>query len=60
MPEAVRVHRLERLMERPCLLARAGDGAVLLIQLDNVALLSARSVIELPAKAIEAAEVGAP
>lgn len=57
MPEAVRVHRLERIMQRPCMLAQRADDHAVLIQLSNVACFTVRPVIQLPPKAIEAAEV---
>lgn len=56
MPEAVRVHRLERMMDRPCLLARRPDGTAVLIRLANVALFAVRPVLQLPGKAIEVHE----
>jgi hypothetical protein len=59
-PEAVRVHRIERLMDRPCLHGRRSDGTAVLIQLENVAMLAVRPVVQLPTKVIEADGIGAP
>lgn len=55
MPETIRVHRLERLMEAGAFLVRTPNGA-LLINLKNVVSLCVRPTFALPPSAIVADE----
>jgi hypothetical protein len=57
MPDAVRTNRLERMMQRPCMLARRDDREVVLMQLANVACFTVRPSVQLPAKALDLTEV---